>query len=426
MSPPRSSEAPLPDLVEESLDEAAFLWKRWEAELGSLTRNLDAVSIWTEDRLHGALDGVRVAGESMAERIVAPALAAGDPAVASVCAHLLAAGSSDAARDVLAAAIRESHGARLRALMRGIEVADLNGSFAPVASALLTSEPEHKAALSRLKAFRRAAQGRELTDLLQSNDARLQVEALHAAAYAQGDTLHAAVNAAIGSDRPEVRLAAIECGIRRRLPDAWSLAGEMARQRRPEAARFLAALAMLGGAGEHESVFAALREPALQTSGLHALGHIGTREAAETCIAGMRDPKLARAAGEAFCAITGAELERDQLVAAEPEAGGPPVPFEAEDLDAPLVPRPEELWPLPDANAVRRYWSEVQGGFARGTRYVRGQPASLPTLIDAVEQGPMLRRPDLILELAVRTSGKYDVEPRAFAQRQRRMMAAAR
>src|SRR5436190_11144567 len=50
------------DLVEESLDEAAFLWGRWESELVSLTRSLDEVWTWTEDRLHGALDGVRAAG----------------------------------------------------------------------------------------------------------------------------------------------------------------------------------------------------------------------------------------------------------------------------------------------------------------------------------------------------------------------------
>src|SRR5688572_5122882 len=53
---------PYPDLVDESLDEAAFLWRRWEGELTSLTRNLDEIYSWTEDRLHGALDGVRVAG----------------------------------------------------------------------------------------------------------------------------------------------------------------------------------------------------------------------------------------------------------------------------------------------------------------------------------------------------------------------------
>ena len=38
----------------------------------------------------------------------------------------------------------------------------------------------------------------------------------------------------------------------------------------------------------------------------------------------------------------------------------------------------------------------------------------------------MLRRPDLALELRVKTRGRYDVETRAFTGRQRQMMMASR
>jgi len=37
----------------------------------------------------------------------------------------------------------------------------------------------------------------------------------------------------------------------------------------------------------------------------------------------------------------------------------------------------------------------------------------------------MLRRPEWIFEVAVRTQNKYDVEPRAFTPQQNRMMTAA-
>src|SRR5690242_8331330 len=62
--PPQTVAAPFLDLVEESFDEAVFLWRRWEQELTSLTRSLDEVWSWTEDRLHGALEGVSVGGDS--------------------------------------------------------------------------------------------------------------------------------------------------------------------------------------------------------------------------------------------------------------------------------------------------------------------------------------------------------------------------
>jgi hypothetical protein len=52
-------------------------------------------------------------------------------------------------------------------------------------------------------------------------------------------------------------------------------------------------------------------------------------------------------------------------------------------------------------------------------------PVDLSVLVRAIESGPMLRRPDLIAELTIRSGGRYDVEPRAFAHTQRRMMLAS-
>ena len=71
MSPLQAATEPFRDLVDESFDEAAFLWRRWESELTSLTRNLDEIWSWTEDRLHGALDGVRVGGAAGLETATA-------------------------------------------------------------------------------------------------------------------------------------------------------------------------------------------------------------------------------------------------------------------------------------------------------------------------------------------------------------------
>lgn len=416
---------PLWDLVEESLDEATFLWKRWEAELHSLGRNLDEVWSWTEDRLHGALDGVRVAGDGIAS-LVEPLLAGDDPAALTVCAHLLAAGSPGNARTLLATAIGDACGPRLWSMIRGIEVAALDGTFAPVTTVLATKGPEHSAALCRLRAFRRSTPARELADAFASNIPALQVEALRALGYAAGNSPGGYISAALKSDDPTVRRAAVECGVRRRLPNAWAEAVRLARERHPESGPFLALLAMLGDADEHQAVMAALREPALQRDALFALGYIGTPEAVEICLAGMRDPKFARGAGEAYCAITGADLQRDNLAAAEQSDIASPPPLETDNLDADLVPAAHDLWPLPDVEAVRRHWTTRKSSYSAGVRYFRGRPVDLSVLVAAIETSPMLRRPNLILEAMVRTAGQYDVEPRAFAHVQRRMMVAGR
>src|SRR6185437_14491731 len=122
----------------------------------------------------------------------------------------------------------------------------------------------------------------------------------------------------------------------------------------------------------------------------------------------------------------GAELVRDGLTRPEPADAPSPPPLENDPLDANLVPSAADQWPLPNLDAVRDHWQGVQRQFGRGVRHWRGRPVGLEGLAVALEHGPMHRRDDLALELAVRTDGKYDVETRAFAQTQRSMMQASR
>jgi uncharacterized protein (TIGR02270 family) len=312
-------------------------------------------------------------------------------------------------------------------MIRGIETADLDATFAPVRVALSSSSPEHLAALCRLKAFRRSPPGPEIAEGFASGEPRAQVEALRVLRHARDDSAGKYVTDGLKSDNSAVRQAAIECGVRQGQASAWDRARQLAHERNLEAEPFLPLLACLGSAEESQLVMAALSEPALQRSGLFALGYLGTPEAIEICLTAMRDPKLARSAGEAYCAITGANLKRDALAAPEPEevSDSPPA-LEADDLDANLVPAARDLWPWPDENRVRSHWEAVRSRFTRGVRHFLGKPVDLDVLLGAIESGPMLRRPDLITELTIRSGGRYDVEPRSFANVQRRMMAAGR
>ena len=412
------------DLVEESLDEAVFLWKRWEADLASSTRALDEVWSWNEDRLQGALDGVRVAGEDIL-RLTRSAMEGDNPGQLTLCAHLLCAGCTPEVSAQLAEIIREAK--RLGPIIRGIETANLDATFAPVRVVLSSSGPEHLAALCRLKAFRRSPPGPEIAEGFSSGNPRVQVEALGVLRHAKDDSAGKYETAGLKSDSQAVRKAAIECGVRQRQASAWETMRTLVHERNPESEPFLSLLACLGSPEESQLVIEALRVPALQRSGLFALGYIGTPEAVEICLTAMRDPKLARSAGETYCAITGASLQRDDLAAPEPEeAAESPPALEADALDADLVPAPRELWPLPDESRVRGHWQAVGSRYARGVRHFLGKPVNLDVLVDAIERGPMLRRPDLITELTIRSGGRYDVEPRAFTHVQRRMMAAGR
>jgi uncharacterized protein (TIGR02270 family) len=426
MSTPTQSAEPFHDLVEESLDEAAFLWTRWETELSSLTRNLDEVWSWTEDRLGGAIDGIKVAPDELLEQVTNRALSLKDLAFHTVAAHVLATSTAATARGRLASVLREATGPGLAAMLRGIEVATLTGSFAPVAKALAKQDPEHCAGLVRVKSFQRAALGDELRAAYEG-----ATPAQHTIVFRAVGNLPPAAAAPwveTGLKHPDAgpRLAAIESGIRHRIKPAWDAARELLQKPEVESAPLLRIVAMLGSAADHRQVCAALSIPALQRATLWALGNVGTREAAEHCLVIMEEATLARSAGEAYCAITGADLARLRLTAHDTGEAPALPPFEQDDLDADLVPRHEELWPLPDPKAVRQHWAGIASQFVPDQRYLRGQPAGVNALVQAVETGPMLRRPDYLFELFVRTQGRYDIEGRATRSIQQHMMASGR
>jgi uncharacterized protein (TIGR02270 family) len=414
---------PLLDLIDESFDEAVFLWSHWERELTSLTRSLDEVWSWTEDRLHGALDGVRVAGEGVVD-LAAAGLRSEDRERAVVSAGLLAERVEKRATDALAAAINAAEGDRLRAMVRSLELLGSGPGLRAAASALAARGPVGAAALCRLKTHRRAAMGDEVKTAYASGIPEFQADAVRATRHASLHQFDAMLAAALRSADAAVRSAAVEAGLCHGIPGSWETARRLAEPLDAGAAPYLKLLALFGKAEEREIVYAALPVPGLQSHAIWALGHIGTPRAAEFCLAGMRHETLARACGEAYCWITGADLVRDRLERKEAPPGVPA--FEDDDLDANLVPSPEALWPLPDPDAVQQHWLARSSAFRADVRHVHGRPVTGDVLLAMVETGPMRRRPDLVLELQARSRGRYDVETRAFASRQRQMMAAGR
>jgi uncharacterized protein (TIGR02270 family) len=424
MAPTPDSTRAFDNLVDESLDESAFLWRRWERELVSLTRNLDEVWSWTEDRLHGALDGVRAAGPRLVD-VGSSALASDDTTTVSVGAALLGSSADPAAVEAVVSALRTADGQKLDAIGRGLELLGASPVLRAAAAMLVEARtPACAAMLCRLKAFRRVAPGNEIVSAFESGDVSAQVAAVRAAQHLPPNAAEGWIVRGLDSEDAVVRRAAVEAGVRRGMARAWRMVGAYAAAPDESAGPYLNLLALLGTADDHDLIYAALRVPPLQRHAVHALGHVGTVRAADVCLAGMAHEAIARACGEAYCWITGAELERDRLAK---EESLPDVPaFEDDDLDANLVPPPETLWPLPDVDAVRRHWEARRRTMDAAARHVRGVVASDEGLAAAIETGPMLRRSDLVLDLGARTKGRYDVETRAFASRQRQMMSAGR
>lgn len=421
---PQLPSAPLRDLVEESFDEATFLWRRWEAELTSLTRNLAEVLSWTEGRLHGALDGVRAGGDAGLS-LAHEALLSDDASRMTVGAAILVSSTDPTAHAHLAAALNPEQVARFDAALRALEVTGSPEGLRSAAIALRGASPELAGGLCRLKTFRRSAPAEELVLAFKSEQADVRLEAARLARHLPASpAAEPLVAKALGDSDARIAVAAAESALCLGLPQAWPAIAQRAVKPDAAAAPYLRLVALLGKPEQHEAIFAALPVDDLRLPAIWALGHIGTPRAVDACIAGMRHEALARAAAEAYCWITGANLYQDGLAAVETPAEVPE--FEDDDLDANLVPAPEALWPLPDVDAVMRHWLARRDTFADNVRHIGGKPVSAETLLEQIEDGPMIRRADLAFEVRVRTRGKYDVETRAFAARQRQMMAAGR
>jgi uncharacterized protein (TIGR02270 family) len=416
---------PLWEIVEETLDEAEFLWRRWQDVLWTHAHGLDGVSFWVEERLLGAIDGLHVAGETALDSLLIPALGADDLFRAAVAAHVIATAGEPRGTAALVAAFCASDGDRLVALEHGLELVRDKTLFAALDRALAGAGPEHHASVLRMRAFQQRDPGPEIGKALDSDHPGLQAAALQALRHTAAVAGAVAVERHLDVSDQVVRGAAIEAGLVRGIGAAWRVCRELVASPTPDSGRALLLVALLGLKEDQAKVIAAVADEDLRADALFALGFAGTRAAADACIEAMAAESDVQLAGEAFAAITGLDLEAERLIAprpgAEPEE---PIPFEDEDLDANLVPAPADLLPWPDVGGVIRWWNAHRDGFVEGQRYVRGIPADLTALQAALLNGPMRRRHAIALELAVRTGGRYQVETRALTATQRRQMQA--
>ena len=139
------------DLVEESFDEAEFLWHRWEDGLLSHARDLAGTAFWVEERLAGSLEGIRVGGDAAFESLLAPAMASDHPWRLSVAAHVAATSDSRQARDVLSIMMGVASGPRLATFRRAVELAPQAEQTGVVERKLASGGLEQKAALLAMR-----------------------------------------------------------------------------------------------------------------------------------------------------------------------------------------------------------------------------------------------------------------------------------
>jgi uncharacterized protein (TIGR02270 family) len=410
----------IPGIVAQHAEEAADLWSVRAVLVSEPHMSLRDLARWDE-RVDAHVDGLRIAGPSAAE-ICDEALAGETPGEVFAL-FLWAVSSGDKTKQDAAVAAAASSPELARGLVSGLGWLSFEQAQPHIEQLAAADDPALRRIAIAAAALHRQHPGRPLSDAARDPDARLRGRALRAIAEIGLADALPMVHRNLSADDPTVRFWA-----------AWSgvLLGRDA-----NAVTILKAEAEGDGANRERALHVVIRrlpisaartwqdslraKPARARFAILAAGASGDPSAAPWLLDRMEEPLLARAAGEAFTMITGADL------AAEGLRGKPPEKFEPGPSDDPdseateMDPDENLAWPAPDA--VRAWWKAHAGGFPQGTRHLLGKPVGEDWLRAILRTGKQRQRAAAALELALMRAGQPLFEVRAPGFRQQNVLA---
>lgn len=134
----------------------------------------------------------------------------------------------------------------------------------------------------------------------------------------------------------------------------------------------------------------------------------------------METPEMARVAGEAFCMITGADIDYLDLDGNRPQGFESGPNEKPEDGNVALD--GDENLPWPDAHKVQNWWQANTHQFQSGVRYLLGAPITEAQCRKALRDGFQRQRAAASLELALINKDEVVFEIRAPGWQQQRLL----
>ncbi|MFP2932003.1 hypothetical protein ACLESO_43935, partial [Pyxidicoccus sp. 3LG] len=358
------------DVVERHLEEADFLWGLWEHSLVAAGLTLADVAEGPEERLLAHLDGLVANGPEVVHRLLNPALKSPEPQRVSAAASALLQTPGEAGVETVMTALYTLPGQRAP-LARALACASRPDLLERVRGLLRAQDKGVATAAAEVLVFHHAPLEAALPDLLESGDPAARALGLRALPDESAAPRYAmALRTGLVDQDDRVVTAAMEAGCVLGDGAAW----QCARDRAVAGDRgAMLLLALGGGDSEHRELMALLADPARRAAALWALGFTGTPEAVDASLELLGDKQVGHLAGEVLTAVAGVSLA---------EAGLAMGATETEALDHVA----EDELPRPAPEKVRRWWLEHRGRFAKGQRYLMGQPRSLPGLLAALAE----------------------------------------
>ena len=418
------------DVIEEHFDEAEFLFEQWERALHSPEYTLAELGATLEQRLEAHLDGLLIGGRAVAEYLLERELENDTaPTRAVVAALVLLCGEEESVARRVLGAVQDADGPLQEALARALVLSNVARLDWMVLERFRVAQSElEKAVFLEILTGRGVDPGELLPPCFDSDSPRLVGAALEALRRFARREMIAVAERQLQSGHPHLQASALKASLTLGSREAWQLCLHLAKATDPDDPHLLLLIATLGQPEDHQILYTQLGNSARLERLLWTLGCCGTIQAGDACLPYLqsKDERVAKMAAEAMAWIGGFDLNEDEFRVSlvEPEEDMTLPPLEEDDLDANLDLDGVDDLPVPNRQAIARWWEANRDRLRRNGRHLFGQPFSPQAMLHALEAAPLWRRHTVALELSMRTGGKQHVSTDAFSSRQRRQIVA--
>lgn len=391
------AQAVVADILAQHMEEAAFLWElRGRAVHAANYTLADLAAL--DERIEAHLDALRISGASGTDVLTSQnALASGE---------FFTAAALDLETDDVGAVDRllagfGTNGGALRGIVAAIGWLPERRQAAWIERIERGGSPIHRlVALAAAASSRSAVLDLDLARAIEDEDSSTRARALRAVGQMKRRELLGRVSASMASGDESCRFAAA-CsaallGDRRAAAPLREFTARSARY--GDSAMWLAAR-LSTPAEAREWLKELARSPATRRRAIVGCGMVGDPVYVPALIRQMADAPFSRVAGEAFAAITGVDLEYEDLVGERPE-GIETGPSEDPD-DEDVAMDPDEELPWPDITLVQRWWNENGGRFVPGRRYLCGRTIDEASCRRVLREGYQRQRIAAAYELAL-------------------------
>lgn len=246
-------------------------------------------------------------------------------------------------------------------------------------------------------------------------------------------SLSSALEGLVEHADPLVRERALRVALAWRTPGAFGACEHQALDEAQVSPLAMTAYAILGGPRQHARLAKSAETKERRPHVLRALGFSGIVAVVPELLERLdaKNPIEARIAAQAIAAIVGLDLRLDGFAAKKIKARAPDdalPPLEEDDLDADLVPAPEDALPLPNAGAIRAWWMSraAELELKQQQRLVFGVPRTPEALLDALERRPLGLRQGWSLASFLWSGGLFWLDGEGLSAAQRAQLSAAR